>query len=88
MNRRTLLFTALGLTVGASAALAAGHAYAERHDDDHHRRRPGHHDREHGEREREGGRGRRVAADPNPATAPVPRNGLFQNGARPKVDVQ
>lgn len=86
MNRRTLLITALGLTVGASAALAAGHVYTERHDDDHHRRRPGHHDREHGERE--GGRGRSVAADPNPATAPVPRNGLFQNGARPKVDVQ
>jgi hypothetical protein len=85
MNRRTLLFTALGLTLGAGAALAAGHAYAERHDDDHHRRRP----ERHGERgEREGGPGRSVAADPNPATAPVPRNGLFQNGARPKVDVQ
>jgi len=88
MNRRSLLFAALGLTAGATAALAAGHVYAERHDDEHHRRRPGHHG-DHGEHgEREGGRGRSVAADPNAPTAPVPNNGLFQNGARPKVDVQ
>lgn len=92
MNRRSILFAALGLTVGASAALAAGHVYAERHDDDHHRRRPGRrddHDDHAGDRRREGRSPERAAtADPNAPSAPIPHNGLFNNGARPKVDVQ
>lgn len=94
MNRRSLLFAALGLTVGAGTALAAGHAYRQAHDDDHRRRRPGHHDDDDNDDGHDGERRRATtgrgpaAADPKAATAPVPNNRLFQNGARPKADVQ
>jgi len=93
VNRRSILFAALGLTLGAGAALAAGHVYAE-HDDDHHDRRSGRHDdhHEHDDDEREdddeGGMRGPVAVDPNVPLAPTPDNSLFLNGARPKVSVQ
>lgn len=90
MNRRSILFAALGLALGAGAALAAGHVYAE-HDDDHHDRHSGRHvgHHEHDDQwdddEDEGGARSPLSVDP---TAPAPDNSLFLNGAHPKVSVQ
>lgn len=82
MNRRSILFAALGLALGAGVALAAGHIHAERHDDDHHR--ADHHGWDDDD-EDEGGP---AVTDPNAPAAAAPDNNLFLNGARPKVSVQ
>jgi hypothetical protein len=93
MNRRTLLLAALGIAGGTGIALAAGHERFERHGRDDHRRDGGHSDARRRRHDDDDNRPMRSAGSgapnaPSAPDAPVPGNGLFRNGARPKVEVR